>query len=359
MVEIVSGESLGVTVQLNPNEVEDNEILLSDHCLITPKSFRFRVLGNKTLNFKYRGRIWLLKGKILFKGYEITSFYLQPEISNSNRLKPICNLDFSNPIVIEIPIDDIDDVIVGHDDIFRKKYLIHPKLIITYDLNGRYETLYVFFTEDDLTINSDNLNKRLIKWRDELKKQIPPKLSEKPIEIMDESEVISEITDLLLEEDEDEIKELPAAPPAKIPEPTQTPIISETNEIKTPKTGTINPPSVNVEISKPIPIASPIEEKKREKPKIGKVTIEIEEEPTRPKPKQISPVLIPKKEVKKEPEDVNVLYEVLKPSESIDDTFTELIDVRPDSSINRCKKCGWIIRYDQLKCPRCGADTLY
>ncbi|MHA1271353.1 MAG: hypothetical protein ACTSPY_16285 [Candidatus Helarchaeota archaeon] len=349
MVGIIAGDRLEIQLKLNPEEIKNEVIILEDHCLITPENFEFRVINNKNFNFKYRGRVWLLEKSLIFHGFEITTLKLQEDVLNSENRKIICKLDYSDPIRIEVNLKEVEEVYVGHDEIFRERYFKYPKLRITCEIKGADKKYYLIFADENLLMNEDRIKERLNRWREELVKRIPTKISDRPIELLDETEVISELSDILDDGDELKLEEIPVS--SKPPEPNISVQKESIREIETP---------VKAQESES-PFASPIPIKKKDKPIIGRVTIESDEDvyTVRKKPLEIPEVLVPDKIETDDDTDKNVLYDVLKPAESIDDTFKELTDIKPDSSINRCKKCGWIIRYDQLKCPRCGADTLY
>ncbi|MHA1831854.1 MAG: hypothetical protein ACTSWR_10010, partial [Candidatus Helarchaeota archaeon] len=278
------------------------------------------------------------------------------------------------PIVIEIPNSKIEEIFIGHDEIFKRKYLMHPKLKISYEIDNKENNFYIFLVNENLLVDTAELNEKLKKWEVELKSRIPRKLSEIPIDSLDESEIISELSNVLID-DEDIEKPIPIQSDNRFPEPPQiAEAPPEPPQIMSspPEPPNISKPETEVhqviiggeidqfsEISSPM--ASPIAQKKKAKPKIGRVVIESDEDEyySKPAKKEVSQVLKPSGNKKDEDKEKNVLYEILKPAEMDDDTFKELTNIQPDSSITRCKKCGWIIRYDQLKCPRCGADTLY
>ena len=346
MVNLIPADPLNIQIQINPNEIQNNEIILSNNCLITPESFNFKIIDNKTLNFKYRGKIWLLSKKILFKGFKITSFNVQADISDPNKMKPVCELDYSNPINISIPLQEIDDIFIGHDNQFRKRYLMYPKLKISHNQDEEEKNYYIFFVNDDLLIDINKINIELNKWGEVLKKNIPQKISDKPIELLDEEEVIFELNDIL----SDEEKEI-SVPHVFNQNETQT----KSQEIQKTNKSDVGKTTAHKKPITASPIASPIDIEEKSRPKIGRVVIEsnLEDSRRRIKDRPISSVKISNKEV----EEKNILYDVLKPTESTDDIYNELTNSQPDSSIYRCKKCGWILRYDQLKCPRCGSDT--
>jgi predicted Zn-ribbon and HTH transcriptional regulator len=360
MNNLISGEKIEVPIQLNPNEIQNEEVLLTNHCLITSKDFNFKVIGNKTLNFKYRGNIWLLNNRIIFKGFEIIEFYGEKNNHDSKEYNLVCNLDYSNPINIEISLDQIYEFSTGHDKIFKKRYFMNPKLKISLNQDKKNQIYYILFAEDDLLINSDKLKNMLTNWSIELGKYIPLRKQEE--NFVDETEIITQLSGMLSDEEDistpgKSITTIPIyeKPKTKIPVPDESQIKnSKQNEIyKTKVVG-----MKTARISSP-PLAAPIETENRPKPRIGRVIIESEPDERRviKKDKPISPILKPDKTKIEDSEDKNILYEVLKPEESINDNFTELTSIQPDSSITRCKKCGWIIKYDQLKCPRCGEDT--
>lgn len=360
MNNLISGEKIEVPIQLNPNEIQNEEIILTNHCLITSNDFNFKVIGNKNLNFKYRGKIWLLNKRIIFKGFEITEFYAEKNDHESKEYKLVCNLDYSNPINIEISLDQIYDFSTGHDKIFKKRYFMNSKLKISFYQDKKSQIYYILFNEEDLLINSDKLKSILTNWDLELGKRTPIRKQEE--NMVDETEIITQLSDML--SDEEEIltpeKSIIAIPIYEKPK-TKIPIPNE-SQIKSNKQNEqykISIVGIKSETETSTPLAAPIESENRPKPRIGRVIIESEPDERRviKKNKPVSPVLKPDKTKIEDSEDKNILYEVLKPEESIDDTFTELTSIQPDSSITRCKKCGWIIKYDQLKCPRCGEDT--
>ncbi|MBD3226743.1 MAG: hypothetical protein GF329_01020 [Candidatus Lokiarchaeota archaeon] len=364
MIKLLSGNTLDISIELNPNEMEKDEVMLYDHCLLTPSNFNFKVIGSENLNFKYRGKLFLLNNKIIFKGFEINLFSVKEDQELKGTYRPICELDYSTPINIEIELSKIQNIYMGHDNTFKKRYFNYPKLKISYKKNNKIKILYIVITKKDLLIESDKINERFKKWMNKIKIKAPKVLSEiaNEPEVINETKTIEELS-TILSEDEDEIKPAP-----EIPLPKEKPIARKQQNIKhkpKPETKLEHKTKKTPEPVKPFkhevitPESKALKTEKKSKPKIGRVVIESEFKGVNKKRavEETSSSLISTKTKDDKEKDKNVLYEVLKPTESIEDTFRELTDIQPDSSVNRCKKCGWIIKYDQLKCPRCGADT--
>jgi len=366
---LIPGNLLEKDITLTTDEIKDTKVLLYNHCLITTSDTEFSIINTKTLNFKYRGKLWLLDKGILFKGYEIISFQVQKDLNEPNKYKPICKVDYSKPVKIELPFSRITGTFIGHDDKFRKRFLNYSKLRIDYETED-YEdkSLYILFTNEDLLV-IQNKNEEILKaWERDIKEKIPKKVSSLPVESIDENVVINELDNLLSEEEQIPLEDSYSAlnvessnniKDAQIIEKAKKDEI-ETSETKEKITKKEIKKEEKKELEKiSIDVIETLATPEKRKPKIGRVIIDMGEEEYLHEPKQkvISPVLLPSKESKDEPEEKNILYEVLKPDDTIEDLFIDTQNLQPDSSINRCKKCGWILRYDSLKCPRCGADT--
>ncbi|HUY00929.1 MAG TPA: hypothetical protein VMV49_15310 [Candidatus Deferrimicrobium sp.] len=288
-------DPIPIQLTLEKGEIENENIILNHHSMLTPSNFNFSVLRNPTQNFQFRGILWCTTQNLIYKGFFIKK--MGATKVSEKLMKPYCDIETDQSIELKIPIKDISEIFIGHDTTFQKRFQRYSKLRITFNGEDGSTMFYFYLTRENLIDDELYINKRCSEWKDKITELKEKSLGKAPA-------VPSSA------------KEVPTAPrpstPLKGTEGLLKEVIADA-EIK--RYGRI--------------IVKPLEE--REKPKFELITKPIES----------------KEEVKEELE-FSALLDTLVPVS--DEEFSA---AAADSSIARCPHCGWILGYSTNKCPRC------
>ncbi|NHI93301.1 MAG: hypothetical protein EAX96_12455 [Candidatus Lokiarchaeota archaeon] len=367
-------------------------------CMV-PSTFKFSALKSETQNLQYKGKVWITQTYLIFKGHEIVSCGKISDISDTGDMSEIPIELKSSDYDLEVEIDKIKDIFVGHDELFGRRHLIFPKLRIATSSKIWY---FILFNDNLLSSKSD-VEKRAEEFKEkigmtkrgDLKREggvpapkiVKPKIVEPSSQIKDQE--ISEIPIATVVEDKslqpearkisvDDLKKVAKKPvvtksqpieekskveiEAKpVSEPTtapETPILSNIEKLKqkaeTPPKEPKKPVFAKAEPKKTV--AEIIKDKQEEisSKKAFKIT---EVKPYEPQVKtSYSPMAQVMKPTKIEDKDDVYLNELLLDmSEEVDLDILEgeLSQASADTSIHRCPHCGWMLAWNSTSCPKC------
>jgi hypothetical protein len=292
-------DPIPIQLTLNKEELNNEEILLNHHSMLTPSNFNFSVLRNPTQNFQFRGILWLTTLNLVYKGFFITKMGAN-QISEKI-MKPYCDIETDQSVELKIPIKNISDVFIGHDTTFQKRFQRYSKLRITFDGEDGSKIFYFYLTRENLIDDELYINKRCSEWKDK----------------------ITELRD----------KSLGKAQAAPIP------TITAGKEMPTaprPPTSVLGTDGLLKEVIADADVK-----------RYGRIIVKPLEEREKPKFELITKPIGKEAETKEEPEFSALLDTLIPVSDE------EFAAAAADSSIARCPYCGWILGYSTNKCPRC------
>lgn len=312
-------EPIPIKLALVDSDLKGETLVLNHHSMLTPSNFKFGVLRNPSQNFQFRGMLWLTTKNLIYKGFLVEK--MGASKISENLVKPFCNIATDQPFETKIPIENVADIFIGHDNKFQKRFQRYPKLRITFNEDGTSNTFYFYLTRENLIDDELYINKRCTEWKDKIQEQkakitgvpaVPetPTIPSPPVPGQRPAQRL----------------QAPGAKPAPAAVPTSA-------TAATPVSGTDK-------LLKDVVASS-------DKKRYGKITVKPLEE--REKPAFI-PTVAPEKskeELEEEALAMNLLDTLVPIS---DDEFQA---AQADSSVARCPHCGWIINYATAKCPRC------
>ncbi len=289
--------------------LENENVLLSHHSMLTPADYTFSVLRNPAQNFKYRGILWLTDTDLIYKGFPVKK--MGANKVSDKLFKPFCDLNSDQLYETKISIEKIVEVFSGHDSTFQKRFQRYPKLRITYKDNGGKAIAYFYLTRENLIDDELYINKRCNEWKNKL------------------SEIVEKVVGII-----------PAAPAVPKVPTKPSPFASSPATKATPVPPAPTPARVGTD-----GLLRKVEQEVGAK-RFGKVTVKPLEERDKPK---VTPVATPVRNEVEEPEpEFTKLLDALVPVS--DDEFSA---AAADTSIAKCPHCGWILGYATFKCPRC------
>ncbi|NVM54712.1 MAG: hypothetical protein HWN66_13505 [Candidatus Helarchaeota archaeon] len=287
-----SAAPLPVKLDLSDLELKGEQVLLSHHSMLTPSDINFSVLRNPTQNFKYRGFLWLTNTRLIYKGFPITK--MGANKVSERMLRPFCEIDTKQPYVTIIPISEIADIFVGHDNTFQKRFQQYSKLRITYKGKNGDVISYFYLTREHLLDDNIYINKKSTEWQNKINEMIDKAAGVKP------------------------------APPAVPTAPSATARVVGTAEILKEAEASVTQKRFGKIVVKPFT--------EREKPKFAAIATIVDKE---------------KEAAEAEPAFTKLLDGLVPVSDE------EFSDAAADTSIAKCPHCGWILGYSTNKCPRC------
>ncbi|MHA1381171.1 MAG: hypothetical protein ACTSRG_22615 [Candidatus Helarchaeota archaeon] len=384
-------------LNLESEELKDQNILLSNIASLTPSNFEFSALRSKTQNLQYLGKLWLTEKELIFKGYKLEE--LSPIREPANKIV----VKLSEEYEITIDLSKIKKCFVGHDENFGRRHQIFSKLRISVDS----ETHYFILFDEKLVSVKEELYERSKKWQTKIEELQKPlvKAPVKPTIAIPKPKTIKPVIAM----PKPVVKPVPkpvskpiAKPVISVPKiaPTSTPL-KPTTLVAKPKSApkpAVDEPSVELsedllpniarlkqasksaksgKIVKPIlpkPVSKEDKLKVPVKPKVKEKTATeiLREEEARLRPKfkvtkvkayeakgtSYTPL---KASMKPTPTNIKVdedsaIEKVLgdiREEMDIEILSTEFDSMAADTSINKCPYCGWLLAWDQHKCPKC------
>lgn len=387
-------------------EEKDGKPLLETWAVATPSTFEFSALKSATQNFQYKGKLFLTNRKLLiFRGYE---FELCESFSDSSagpvkyKLKP-------RRINLKIPLTEIRDINVGHDEAFGRRHQIYPKLII----HLKTKTWYLILLNEGLISKKEEVQKKADHFKDRIEairegKYAPVKKAKPAKPVAPEPAPVRKV---------EPVKPVVSepAPVKKAPEPKE--VAPKPTIIRPSKPAAKPAPTAEASTAKPaaMPVATVVEDKstlKEAEPhlvnieKLKEKREEFKAAVEATKASEVKPAPIPaskqksvKEILEERTEDARkkgIKFPKVAPYESSGQTYTpvgetyrkksikeeepgsytdriledvsEVIDMDvldyelgasyADSSVNRCPNCGWMLTWNAKKCPKCKKDVL-
>jgi len=366
-------------------EEKDGELVLEHHAVATPSTFEFSALKSQTQNLQYKGKLFLTNRKLLiFRGYEFKD--CEPFSDSTKKavkytLKP-------RRINLKIPLSEIRDLEIGHDEIFGRRHQIYPKLMVTL----KNKTWYFILVSQGLTSQKDNVQKDSEEFKqkiEELKKgkkakpkkvtktrekKVTPAKVVKPkptiarpkkpavtpasadavpvATVVENKSALQEGTTKLSNIEklkQQRMERMKAIEAHKTEEKTETKPVAEKARKPTPQ------PIEKTKSVKEI-LDERTEEARKKVPKMPTVA------PYQATAKAYTPVAqtYKKAALKEEGSDFTdrILDDVVEAID-VDVLDYELNSSYADSSINRCPNCGWMLAWNAKKCPKCKKKVLF
>ncbi|MFX1452454.1 MAG: hypothetical protein ACFFCM_16560 [Promethearchaeota archaeon] len=391
-------------IKLEAEELKGENILFSNFSSLTSSDFEFSALRSKTQNLQYIGKLFLTNKNLIFKGFNIKE--LSPIREPADKI--VCKI--GDPYSNSIDLAKIDKIFVGHDETFGRRHQIFSKLRINCESDGFYFILF----DDQLVSVKEKVYERAKEWQAKIEeirkpaKKEPEKLEEKPtkpeISIPEPKVVKAEVSipkpvtktvpKPVIAIPEKKIKPLPRPISTIVrPEPksevvTEEPSKEITEEIlpniarlkqqreaKLKGEGEI-PTAVPAgkAIPKPSKLAPKVATKPAVKEKTATEILREEEERLKskfkmtkvkayePKGTEYTPLKATMKPIstKTESAEDSAIEKVIgdiREEMDIETLSTEFESMSIDSSINRCPHCGWLLAWDQHKCPKCRKEV--
>ncbi|MHA1385533.1 MAG: hypothetical protein ACTSR3_17400 [Candidatus Helarchaeota archaeon] len=398
-------------LKLDSDKLKDQKIILSNVASLTPSDFEFSALRSKTQNLQYIGKLWLTDKNLIFKGFNLEE--LSPIREPADKIV----MKLGDPYENSFDLSKIDKIFVGHDETFGRRHQIFSKLRISSN-NDHY---YFILFDDKLVSVKEEVYERSKNWQDKIESLLKPKPQVKPSVMPEVAIPKPKKLEPVIAIPKPTVKPVPKPISKPIPKliskPIPKPDISvpkitpETKPVKAPQvTEKATPESVKeepaVELSedllpniaklkkasasqktgiklKPISakpkakdskLAPKVAVKPRVKEKTATEILKEEEARLRPKFKMtkvkayeggstsytplkaiIKPIQITTTE--EEESAIDKVLGDIREEMDIEILSTEFDSMAADTSINKCPFCGWLLAWDQHRCPKCRKDV--
>lgn len=350
-------------------------------CMV-PSTYEFSALKSQTQNLKYKGNMILTPTHLIFKGNEITSCGKINDITGQQDIEDVPIELKGSVFTLDLEVENIKDVFVGHDELFGRRHLIFPKLRIATSAKIWYFVLFdktLKSTKADVEERSNNMKSKIgLAKKGELSsggapapKVVTPKVvrptatPDVPIATVVQDTSAKQPSGVKAED----LKKLAKKPTAVKPT-VETPIVKEEKPAE--------PQLKNIEKLKQKPAKDkkqPKPDKKADSLKLPKKSVaeiiqdkqdEISSKKSfkitkvKPYEPQTTTTYSPMAQVMKptkidDKEDKYLDDLLLDMSEEVDLEVLqgELSQASADTSINRCPHCGWMLAWNSTSCPKC------
>ncbi|MHC1591179.1 MAG: hypothetical protein ACXQS8_03770, partial [Candidatus Helarchaeales archaeon] len=291
-------------------------------------------------------------------------------------------------INLKIPLTEIRDLEIGHDDIFGRRHQIYPKLIVTL----KNKTWYFILLNETLIAKKETVQQDAEKFKARIEEL---KTGKKPVKKPTEEPTTKKIKPKVVKPKPTIVRPKPTTvkPEATPTTPTQTDVpvasvvetkatiqegttkLSNIEKLKKERLERMKAIEAKKEPAKPSakPAAKlppqPIEKKKSVKEILEERTEEARKKapkmpkvaPYQPTAKAYAPVAQTYKKAvieEKEHSFTDKILDDITESIDIDVLDYELNTSYADTSVNRCPHCGWMLAWNAKKCPKCKKSVI-
>ncbi len=358
--------------------------LFQSACMV-PSTHEFSALKSETQNLKYKGNLILTPKYLIFRGNEIVSCGKINDITGQQEPEEVPIELKSSVFTLDIELNKVKDVFVGHDELFGRRHLIFPKLRIATSTKIWYFVLFdksLKSKKADVEERSNNMKAKIgAAKRGELsdgespapKVVRPTIIKDVPIPMVIENKSQQTQPTGVKAENLQKLVKKPTVlkPEVKAPEKIEEPIIEEEKpQLKNIEKLKQQGPETKIP-STPI---KPVDKLKVEEKSLAQIVQGQQDEIASKKTFQItkvkpyepqaatpySPMAQVMKPTKIEDKDDKYLDDLLVDmSEEVDLDILEgeLSQASADTSINRCPHCGWMLAWNSVTCPKCRKRT--
>ena len=365
------------------------ESVIEKPACMVPSTFSFSALKSATQNLQYKGTLFLTPTHLVFKGNEIVSCGKITDIADSGDTSSVPIELKSSDFELDVEIEKIKDIFVGHDELFGRRHLIFPKLRIATSSKIWYFLLFdnnLLSSKNDIQKRAEEMKEKIgMAKRGALKdkgsvstpKVVKPKVVKPETKAAPDIPIAKVIQDKSTQPEDrkisvEDLKKVAKKPVVATPKPVEAKVKPVPEPTQTPETPVLK----NIEKLKQKPQKMPEEPKKAVAPKatqkksVAEIIKDKQEEisskkkfkitevkPYEPQTKTTyAPMAQVMKPTKLEEKDDKYLDDLLLDmSEEVDIDILEgeLSQASADTSIHRCPHCGWMLAWNSTSCPKC------